>query len=300
VRNFLSLADFSHDEITALLDDADDLSEAWSEGQMPRCLSGRRIALWFFDQGFRNRVAFDIGAQAMGAQVSFIPGSLGRRENVADMAAYLANWFSAVVVRAEQHGDLLAFAESSKIPVINARTNHNHPCEVLGDLHFVRRVRRTLDGLRVVFVGEAGNLCYPWLEAAHSLPISVTQICPPGYEADQAELTRLSKGAVGQLAVSHDLDLVQKADVIYTDCWPQRQSDEDREKVKDLFSPYQITSRLLDSCKSETLFLPCPPVTRGEEANADALKHPCCRVYEAKTYLLHTQNAIMRFVLGAC
>lgn len=264
---------------------------------MPQSLSGQRIALWFFDQGFRNRVAFDIGAQAMGAQISFIPGSLGHRENVADMAAYLSNWFSAVVIRAEQHKDLLAFAQVSKIPVINARTNHNHPCEVLGDLHFVRRQRRSLDGLEVVFVGEASNLCYPWLEAAHSLPISVTQVCPPGCEADAAELTRLSTGAVGKLNVSHDFDLVRNADVIYTDCWPRRQTEEEREKVTRLFSPYRITRCLLDSCRPGTLFLPCPPVTRGEEAGGEALIHPYCRVYEAKEFLLHSQNAIMRYVL---
>lgn len=265
---------------------------------MPQYLTGQRIALWFFDQGFRNRVAFDIGAQALGAQISFIPGSLGRRENVADMAAYLANWFSAVVVRAEQHNDLLAFAKASMIPVINARTNHNHPCEVLGDLHFISRVRGSLDGLSVAFVGEASNLCYSWLEAAHSLPISVTQICPAGYEADETELIRLTNKAVGELKVSHDFGLVRTADVIYTDCWPQRQTDEDREKVKSLFSSYCITGRLLDACQPSTLFLPCPPVTRGDEADDDALKHSSCRVYEAKKFLLHPQNAIMRYVLG--
>jgi len=88
MKHFLSLADFTQDEILAVLRDADDLSQAWEEGRMPQSLKGRRIALWFFDEGFRNRVAFDIGAQAMGAQVSFIPGSLGRRENVEDMASY--------------------------------------------------------------------------------------------------------------------------------------------------------------------------------------------------------------------
>jgi ornithine carbamoyltransferase len=298
VKHFLSLADFTSGEILALLKDADELCEAWQEGRMPQSLSGHSVALWFCDQGFRNRVAFDIGAQAMGAQISFIPGSLGRRENVTDMASYLANWFSIVVVRAEQHTDLLEFAKASKIPIINARTNHNHPCEVLGDLHFIRRERGSLDGLRVVFVGEAGNLCYPWLEAAHSLPISVTQICPPGYEADQAIVTRLSNGAIGDLKVSHDFDLVRKADVIYTDCWPQRHSDEEKEKVKTFFSPYRITGQLLDSCQPRTIFLPCPPVTRGEEADDEALKHSCCRVYEAKKFLLHSQNAIMRYVIN--
>ena len=217
-RNFLSFDDFTGQEIGAILDDADLLHRAWHAGSMPRSLAGRRIALWFFDAGFRNRVAFELGAQEMGAHVSVIPGSLGRRENVSDVAAYLANWFHAAVIRAERHEELVTFTRASRIPVINARTDHSHPCEVLGDLQFVRRVRGSLDGLRVAFVGEASNLCYPWFEAAASLPISVTQVCPEGYEADDAIIESLRKKAAGELAVTRDFRALRDADVIYTDC----------------------------------------------------------------------------------
>lgn len=296
-RHFLSLADFNAADLGSLLDDADQLRRAWHARTMPQSLSGRRVALWFFDSGFRNRVAFDIGAQSMGARVVYVPGGLGRREDVRDMAAYLANWFDAAVVRAEHHHDLLTFAQASGIPIINARTDHSHPCEALGDLHYIRRIRGSLDGLRVAFVGEASNLCYPWLEAAASLPISVTQICPEGYEVDAQVLAGLSRSPAGELSVTHDFDVVRGVDVIYTDCWPKRETDADCEIVARLFSPYRITRAVLESCKPGVMFLPCPPVTRGEEVDSDAMAHRACRVYEAKESLLHAQNAILQYLI---
>ena len=110
-------------------------------------------------------------------------------------------------------------------------------------------------------------------------------------------VARLSQGAAGELSISHDLDLVRQAHVIYTDCWPKRENDADRERVSGLFSPYRITRCVLDSCPASAIFLPCPPVTRGEEVDDQAMGHPLCRVYEAKEFLLHSQNAILRHVL---
>src|SRR5262249_16577488 len=139
-------------------------------------------ALWFFGQGFRNRMAFEIGARAMGADVAFVPGELGVHEPLEDIGHYLENWFSMLVVRARRHAELLDVASRIDTPIINARTNYNHPCEILGDLQYIRGKRGSLEGLNVAFVGEASNLCMSWFEAATRLPLTVTQIAPPGHE----------------------------------------------------------------------------------------------------------------------
>ena len=290
MKHFISLNDLDQTTLSSLLDDADDLRDAWYADAMPKRLAGLRIALWFFDAGFRNRVAFEIGAEAMGAAAAFIPGALGERESPADVAGYLANWFSGVVIRTRHHEGLAEYAAASPIPVINARTDHTHPCEVLGDLQFIRRERGSLEGLKVAFVGEDSNLCYPWFEAAAALPMSVTQVCPEGYSAD---IEDLQFGAVGELRTSHDLDVVRGVDVIYTDCWPRGSSTKDAARIARDFAPYRITEALLDRSKAGTIFLPCPPVTRGEEVDDRALRHRACRVVEAKEFLLHAQNALM-------
>jgi len=264
---------------------------------MPQVLKDKQVGLWFYGQGFRNRIAFEIGARAMGASVSYISGDLGIHEPLEDIGHYLDNWFSILVVRARNHDDLLNLSDNMNIPVINARTNFNHPCEILGDLQFIRKHRGSIDGLNVVFVGEVTNLCMSWFEAAVRLPISVTQIAPAGYTAGAVLLEQLNSQAVGEILTSnHFGSLFQNADLIYTDCWPSADNNADSQQIKDLFLPYQITSQHLQSLKENALFLPCPPVTRGQEVSSDAMKSALCLNYEAKEYLLHSQNAVLEFV----
>jgi len=138
MRHFISLLDYSTEELTGILDKADYLADAWRENRMPMILNGKRAGLWFYGNGFRNRLAFEMGLKSMGAEVFYIPGELGREEPLEDMGHYLQNWLSMIVIRAKSHKDLLSLAEGIDIPVINARTDFSHPCEIMGDLQFIR------------------------------------------------------------------------------------------------------------------------------------------------------------------
>ena len=295
MKKFLAVSDLSTEEILHVLDRADALRERWHANDMPKSLAKERVALWFYGNGFRNRLAFEIGARAMGADVAFVPGELGVHEPLVDIGHYLGNWFSMLVVRAKRHADLLGVANRTDFPLINARTSYNHPCEIVGDLQYIRQKRGSLDGLNVAFVGEASNLCMSWLEAATRLPIAVTQIAPPGYAVDPAVLARMSRGARGTLSVSHDLHATigSSTEVIYTDCWPKVEAAND---VARTFLPYQIDASVLSRMSTSGFFLPCPPVTRGQEVSVDAMNSPLCQNYAAKACLLHAQNAIMEFV----
>jgi ornithine carbamoyltransferase len=267
---------------------------------MPQVLSGKRVALWFHGEGFRNRLAFELGAKEMGAAVAYVPGELGVQEPIEDIAGYLQNWFSMLVLRTRHHEDLLAVAARSNVPVINARTDRSHPCEVLGDLLYLRERRGTLEGLEVAFVGEASNLCMSWLEAAAVLPIRVVQVCPVGYGADAAHWASLRAGAAGELQMSHDLEsALTDVDLIYTDCWPKGGDPEEQRRIKEAFLPYQINIHHLDRLGAAGVFLPCPPVTRGQEVSAEAMRSPRCQNHAAKDNLLHVQNAIMETVAAS-
>lgn len=299
MRHFLSLLDYSSQALTAVLDRADGLRLLWQQGQMPQSLQHKQVGLWFLGQGFRNRLAFEIGAKAMGAVVSYIPGELGIHEPLEDVGHYLRNWYSLLVVRAKNHADLRFLAESAGIPVINARTDFSHPCEVMGDLQFIRQRRGTLDGLKVVFMGELTNLCMSWCEAAARFPIEVTQIAPEGYLAPSELLTTLNAGAVGRIDVGTNLDAaLENANLIYTDCWHKTSDPAEAQMIRRLFLPYQISTAHLARLGEDGLFLPCPPVTRGQEVSDEAMQSPLCLNYEAKDYLLHAQNAILEMVIG--
>lgn len=299
MQNIISLTDLSSDNLVHILNRADFLAEAWKTNKMPQCLENKQVGLWFFGQGFRNRVAFEIGARAMGASVSYIPGELGIHEPLEDIGYYLDKWFDILVVRAKNHNELKYLANHTNACVVNARTNYNHPCEIIGDLQFIRKHRGSFDGLKVVFVGEVTNLCMSWFEAAIRLPISVTQIAPTGYRAGKDLVDQLNAGAVGEIAVCDEIEpLLPDIDLIYTDCWPCSSDESEKQKIKSLFLPYQITGEHLHLLKQDALFLPCPPVTRGQEVSTDAMTSKFCLNYQAKEYLLHSQNAVLEFLVS--
>lgn len=298
MKDFLSLLDYTPDHLLHILDRADDLLMCWQQRRMPQPLYNRQVGLWFYGQGFRNRLAFEIGARAMGGHVSYIPGELGVNEPLQDIGHYLENWYALLIVRAASHEDLTYLAAHTTIPVINARTNFSHPCEIMGDLQFIRRRRGTLQDLKVVFVGEVTNLCTSWFEAAARLPIHVTQVAPEGYLASPSLLSVMSTGAQGTLAVTPDLDEALKdADLVYTDCWPKTSDPVAKENIRGRFIPYQITAEHLTRLDEQAIFLPCPPVTRGAEVSAEAMQSPRCLNYDAKNCLLHAQNAIMEMLI---
>jgi ornithine carbamoyltransferase len=301
MRGFVSLLDYSTEELTAILDRADYLREAWRSGAMPRSLEGQALGLWFHGQGFRNRVAFELGARAMGGEVAFMPGELGVQEPLEDIGGYLQNWFTMLVVRAARRADLLYLADHCSIPVIDARTELSHPCEIMGDLQFLRRHRGRLglglEGLRVAFVGETTNLCLSWFEAAVRFPIELVQIAPEGYAAEPALVASLNAEALGSIRTSSDMgELDASVGLLYTDCWPARKNEEEAAEIREAFSPYSIGEAELARLGEGAAFLPCPPVTRGEEVSAEAMASPLCMDLEAKDDLLHAQNAIMEAV----
>ena len=297
MRDFLAVSDLNGEEIRSILKRADELRILWRDNRMPKTLSGKRIALWFYGQGFRNRVAFEIGARALGADVTFIPGELGIHEPIEDIARYLDNWFSMLVIRCQRHEDLLRVARDATVPVINARTSYNHPCEILGDLQYIRSRRGNLDGLTVAFVGEVTNLCMGWFEAARVLQIRVMQVGPREFLADDALVNRLNDGATGKIETSTDLSnaVTKDVDVLYTDCWPRAG---DKINTRELFLPFQVTKSIVGKMNPGGFFMPCPPITRGEEISEDSLTTDQYCDYEAKEFLLHAQNAIMEFCLA--
>jgi len=266
-----------------------DLEANFTQRREDSSLKGYRVAMWWDGAGFRNRAAFELGAALLGANAVEIPGAVGDGEEIADMAAYLGNWFDAIVVRTPSFQSLAALAEATPTMVVNARTSLNHPCEILGDLAAVHASGHDItDTTHVVFVGEATNLCHSWLEAAAVLPIAVTQVCPPGFEVDADAWRQLNPSPAGTVQVAHDFeDVLQQAHVIYTDCWPKEMDSRIGQEFRDL----QITADVLDRCSSDVMFLPCPPVSRGEEVSSDAMTHRTCR--EAKRWLLHAQNALL-------
>jgi ornithine carbamoyltransferase len=278
--DFLEFHDLSADVVTAVLERAGELGEAWRERRMPKSLEGRRIALIVDDGGWRNTTAFDLGIQAMGGICVHAPVSLGGREAIADLAGYLDNWFDMIVIRTPELASLRELAAIAEAPVINARTRSNHPCETLGDLAYIRAKRGGIDGLKIVGVAPDANILRSWVEASISLSIEVVQVYPDDWHVNDPALLNLN------FRLSTDMRELEDADVIFTDSWPGGVPEGE-------VADYRISAEVLDRCRPDAVFIPCPPVARGQEVTADAMAHPACQSREAKAFLLHAQNALM-------
>lgn len=283
--DFLEFHDFSAGAITAILDRAGVLAEAWRERRMPKSLEGRRVALIVDDGGWRNTTAFDLGIQAMGGICAHVPASLGGRETIADLAGYLDNWFDMVVIRTPELTSLRELAAYVRAPVINARTRSNHPCETLGDLAYVRAKRGGIEGLKIVGVAPDANILRSWIEASISLPIKVVQVYPDGWHVGDTALLN------DNFRRSTDMRELEDADVIFTDSWPGGVAES-------TLADYRISAAVLDRCRPDAIFIPCPPVARGQEVTADAMTHAACQSTPAKAFLLHAQNALMEWMTG--
>ncbi len=225
--------------------------------------AGRRLNLIFGDKG----VAIVLACKDAGSR-------LAGEEAVADLAAYLGNWVDGVVVRSPELPAIAALAAAFPGPVINARTRDNHPCETLGDLAYLAGRWGGMRPFRLGFVGPTGNILGSWIEASRVLPIEVVQVFDRAFHAP----------AQGRFAASDDMAALAGADVVVTDCWPAGAGE---------FLRYQVDAAVLD--RLGAVFLPCPPVTRGEEVSAAAMAHPRCEVVAAKAFLLHAQNALLEW-----
>ena len=246
---------------------------------IPQSLAGVRIALIVEDTGWRNTTAFELGVKSMGGICAPVPVSLDGAEAIEDLARYLDNWFDMIVVRTRELARLREFATAARAPVVNARTRDNHPCEVLGDLAFAVHEGKALPGLKVSVVAPHANILRSWIEAASILPITVVQVFPQQWQSSRSSETE-------HFATSTNLAAIAPSDIVVTDCWP-------RAGLEAELLPFQVTADILARHAPQALFIPCPPVTRGQEVSGEVMSAPQCRTFEAKAFLLHAQNALL-------
>lgn len=287
--DLLTLTEFGAQNAERIAERSLELGRLWRARTMPQALQGARVGLIAELPGWRNPSACSLGVAEMGGTCVTVPAGLEGAEAVEDLAGYLDNWFDLIAIRTPSLARLSQFAQTVKAPVMNLRTNDNHPCEVLGDLAFVLSKRGHWDGLRVAVVGAYGNIVRSWFEAAKVLPIDVVQVAPSEFLYAGGEFG-------GSVATTDELRAVHDCDLIVTDCWPPNAKPAERQRLLD----YRIDAALLDGCRADVLFVPCPPVTRGEEVTGDAMNHHSCVATQAKAFLLHSQNAYLEWALQDC
>lgn len=270
MKHLLSLSDLTLDDLSEVFE----LADRWISGAGTR-LDGS-AAMFFPSSSLRTRFSFERGAAEMGLQpITFPPETLDKDEDLLDVAGYLAQWADLVVVRHRDIAVLERLADANTLPVVNAMTGVNHPCEVLSDLYALSQDADALS-LRYLFVGADGNIARAWWEAAEAFGLDIRQSCPERFR-------------VSGMAWDEDLNhAIRTADVVIT--------DGPGPNVEAL-APYRVTADLLDLASLGARFSPCPPFVRGREVAADAIDHRSFVGYGFKRYLKPVQQAVMSWVL---
>jgi ornithine carbamoyltransferase len=304
-RDFLTLDDLSKPELESVLHLAARLKDYLKRGVPHRFLAGRTLGMIFKKPSSRTRVSFEVGMFQLGGLALFLKDQdlgLGVRESVADVGRLFSRYLDGIVIRTFAHTEVEELARHASIPVINGLTDRHHPCQILADLLTIQEKFGRWEGIKVAWVGDGNNVAISWLQGAAKMGMHLLLACPRGYWPP-AELIRKAQeeavGKGGSVEILEDpLQAVKGADIIYTDVWVSMGQEAERRWRLEVFQPYQVNQALLDAAKPTTLVMHCLPAHRGEEITADVIDGPRSIVFDHAENRLHTQKAILQFLLG--
>ena len=295
-RDLLRVADITRSECEELFALASEVKAALKSGTARPLMAGKTLAMIFEKPSLRTRISFETGIFQLGGHAIYLAPwdiRLGERETVADIARNLARVVDMIVARTFSHAALAELAQHASIPVINGLSDLHHPCQVLADLLTLIEHGRSLDKMRVVFVGDGNNVVSSWMEAATLFRFSFALACPPGYEPDAAILAAC-RSAGAKIEVTHSVpEATRRADVIYTDVWTSMGQEEEAVERRRSFADYQVNEEIMSHAAKDALVMHCLPAHRGEEITEGVLESRQAVVFDQAENRLHVQKALM-------
>ena len=300
-KDLLSVASLSAEDIGHLID----LAISIKQGAKEAHLEGQTLALLFEMPSLRTRVSFEVAMWQLGGHAIYLSPSevgLGKREEVPDVARTLGRYVNGIVARTFSHQTLELLAQYAGVPVINALSDQEHPCQALGDLLTVYEKKGKLQGLKMVFVGDSNNVANSLLLAASLVGMDFSISSPPGYQP-QDRIWHLAQELASQsgahiLCTPEPRLAVEGADIVYTDVWVSMGHEAEAKTRRLAFASYQVDAELLSLAKKDALFMHPLPAHHGEEVAEGILDHPQSVVFDQAENRLHIQKAILVELLG--
>jgi ornithine carbamoyltransferase len=300
-RDLLSIRDLSPDELDFLIRSALAMKR---DGSRP-VLLGKTIAMLFEKPSLRTRVSFEVGMKQLGGSAIYLSQAevgLGQREPVEDVARVLSRYVSAIVARTYAQQSLVDLAESADIPVVNALSDDEHPCQALADLLTVREKKSRVEGVRIAFIGDGNNVAASLALAAALGGAEFVIASPPGYGLPEGivsaarDAARDSGGAM-ELVVSPE-DAVKGADVVYTDVWTSMGQESARRERLEAFQGYQVDEGLMKLARPDAIFMHDLPAHRGEETVDAVIEGSQSVVFDQAENRLHAQKALLAAIMA--
>jgi len=303
IRDYLSVDDLSPQELAGLLDLSAEVKAF--PGEYRDRLRDMAVALVFEKPSTRTRVSFEVAVSSLGGHPVALSASelqLGRGETIEDTGRVLSRYVQAVVLRTFGQERLEVLARAAEVPVINALSDFEHPCQCLADLMTVKEKRGRLAGLTIAYVGDGNNVAHSLLLGGAKCGMHVRVATPLGFEpipqvVQRAE--RIAGGTGGSVAVLHDTaEAAKGADVLYTDVWASMGQEGEAEERALMFASYRLDESLVEAAAEDVLVLHCLPAHRGQEITDEVIDGPHSVVWDQAENRLHTQKALLLWLLG--
>ena len=296
MKHLLKMLDLSSEEITEILNLADQLKYEKKHGIPHKLLEGKSLGLIFEKASTRTRVSFETGMYQLGGQPIFLSSrdmQIGRGEPVQDTARVLSRYLDGIMIRTFEQKEVEDLAKYGSIPIINGLTDFCHPCQILADLMTIREYKGKLSGLKMSFIGDGNIMMNSLIVGALKTGMSISVACPEGYEPDSKVIDFAKEYGNKFEMFRTPKEAVVDADVVITDVWASMGQESEAEKRKKAFEGYQINSELMSLAKSDAMVQHCLPAHRGEEITEDVFEAHADEIFEEAENRLHAQKAVM-------
>ncbi len=300
-KDLLKLTDLSCEELTHILDVADQLKYNQKHNIPHKILEGKTLGMIFQKSSTRTRVSFEVGMFQLGGHALFLSTSdiqMGRGESIRDTARVLSRYCDGIMIRTYGQDEVEELAEYASIPVINGLTDYCHPCQVLADLMTIREKMSTLEGLHMCYIGDGNNMANSLIAGGLITGMKVTVATPKGYEPDP-QILDFAKAYGDKFKWYEDvMEASRGADVLVTDVWASMGQESEITERKKIFTGYQINSAVMENANDGAIVLHCLPAHKGEEITEDVFEKYADCIFDEAENRLHAQKAVMAILMG--
>ncbi|CAG9465743.1 unnamed protein product [Pedinophyceae sp. YPF-701] len=302
--HFLHIDDFTTDELKSMLDQAALVKKTFKGGDTSfQPFKGMSLAMIFAKASMRTKMSFETGFTKLGGTATYLgpdEAGVGKREAPKDVARVLSRYNNMIMARLFDHEHILELARYAEVPVINGLTDYNHPCQIMADAQTLIEARGSLEGSKVVYVGDGNNIVNSWLRLAARFPFEFVCVSPEGYTPDPATVALAENSPVGStVLVTSDTDAVKGADVIYTDVWASMgQKAEAAERFKK-FQGFTVDEAMMAKAGPQAFFMHCLPAERGIECTDGVIESDRSIVFSEAENRMWAQMGVMLHMMGA-
>lgn len=299
MKDFLGINDFSSEQLNEMLASSIELKKLYKSGGSDNCLAGKTLAMLFEKPSLRTRMSFEVAMNELGGSAIYLNGPIGDREPTKDMARVLSRYVAGIMARTFEHSTVLELADFADIPVINALTDHCHPCQAMADFQTIIEHKGSVKGKKIAFIGDGNNVARSLGFGCAKLGAKLVIASPARYELDADSIEKCNAITAGSVQQIDDVsEAVKDADVIYTDTWVSMGQEDEKQKRIEEFKGFCVDSELVKKAPADVIVMHCLPAYRGLEISDEVAESANSVIFDQAENRLHFQRALLKKLLS--